>query len=183
MDFQILIREIEPKLKRLAQIINDPAVSPDLRRAAHQSALEVISQLIYDKTYSMTAWDYEIEETLGRIFDKSIAAGLAGKLSDSIATGESMPIQEQLPTFMSVAVGAAMYDATETARSLGKYTVLKVRLGRKRDCKWCIDRARRSPIYNPAPLDFGRHNGCDCILEAEGFKSRNGEVQNYRNSS
>lgn len=181
MDFQILVRSIEPKLKRLARILNDPLVSPDLRRAAQRSAYETIGQLVYNKAYDMTAWDYEISETLGRIFDKNIAAGLARKVSDSIATGEAMSIDERLPTFVSTAIGAAQFDATDTARGLGKHTVLKIRLGRKRDCEWCILRARRSPIYNPSPADFGRHNGCDCFIEAEGFRTRNGEVKNYRN--
>lgn len=181
MDFQILVREIEPKLKRLARILNDPSVNPTLRRAAHRSALETIGQLVYDKAYNMTAWDYEIAETLGRIFDREIAAGLAMKLSNSIATGDSLPIEEQLPTFLSVATGAAQFDATDTAGTLGKYRRVTRRLRGKGDCDWC--RSMAGVYTNPGPEVFRRHNKCDCHIEAEGFKSRNGEVQNYRNAT
>lgn len=180
MDFRSLVQRIAPKLRKLAVILNDPTVNPDLRRAAHRSALESLGQLVYNKAYDMTAWDYEIQETLGKIFDKNIASGLARNLSDSIATGDPIPMQSQLPTYLNKATGAAQYDATEMARSLGKHTVLKVRLGPKKDCDWCKRRAARSPIYDPQPTDFGRHDGCDCFLEAEGFRSRNGEVKNYR---
>ena len=180
MDFSKLVAKIEPKLRRLALILNDSSVNPTLRKTAHRTVLESIGQLIYNKAYDMSAWDFEIPETLGKIFDRDIAAGLARNLSDSIATGNTVPVNDQLSTFANKAALAAQSDATITARSLGKYTVLKVRLGRKKDCDWCIARAQRSPIYNPAPTDFGRHDGCDCFLEAQGFRSRNGEVKNYR---
>lgn len=181
MDFQILIRTIEPKLKRLAKILNDPSVSPNLRRAAHRSALDSIGQLVYGKAYNMTAWDYEIAETLGKIFDRNIAAGLARNISDSIATGDMMSIDERIPTFLSTATGAAQFDATETAGSLGKYRRVTRRLRGKGDCDWC--RAMAGVYTNPGPDVFRRHNNCDCFIEAEGFRSRNGEVKNYRSST
>lgn len=180
MDFSILIARIEPKLRRMALILNDTSINPTLRRTAHRTVLESLGQVIYNKAYDMTAWDFEIPETLGKIFDRDIAAGLARNLSDSIATGNKVSITEQLPLYANKAALAAQADASVTAQGLGKYTVLKVSLGRKKDCNWCILRAQRSPIYNPSPIDFGRHDGCDCFLEAQGFRSRNGEVKNYR---
>lgn len=180
MDFRSVIRRIEPKLKRLAKILNDPSVSPDLRRAAHRSALDTIGQIVYDKAYHMSAWDFDIAETLGRIFDKDIAAGLARNLSDSIATGDNSVVNDQPVTFANTAAQAAVSDAFETAKSLGKAPRLYVDLGPKKDCDWCMRRSRRSPIYNPTPSDFKRHGGCDCFLRAQGFRTRNGEVKNYR---
>ena len=180
MDFSNLVARIEPKLRRLAVILNDSSVNPSLRQTAHRSVLETIGQLVYDKAYDMTAWDYDIADTLGRIFDRDIATGLARNLSDSIATGDRVPVNDQLGTYTNKAALAAQSDASMTAQQLGKYTVLKVRLGPKKDCDWCKARAARSPIYNPTPIDFGRHGGCDCKLEAQGFRSRNGEVKNYR---
>lgn len=181
MDFQILIRTIEPKLKRLARILNDPSVSPDLRRAAHRSALETIGQLVYDKAYDMTAWDYEIEETLGRVFDKNVASGLARNLSDSIATGDTMNIDDRIPTFLSAATGAAQFDATDTAGTLGKYRRVTRRLRGRGDCDWC--RSMAGVYTNPGPEVFRRHNNCNCFIESQGYRSRNGEVKNYRTNT
>jgi hypothetical protein len=180
MDFRVLIQRVEPKLRRLATVLNDPAVMPDLRRAAHRSALETIGQLVYDKAYHMSAWDFDIAETLGRIFDKDIAVGLARNLSDSIATGDAVVLRDQPTTYLSSATGAAQGDAFETARSLGKQPILHIRLRGKGDCDWCRARAAGSPYYNAGPQLFARHNKCDCYLRAEGYRSRNGEVRNYR---
>lgn len=180
MDFRSIIVRLEPKLRKLATILNDPSVSPDLRRAAHRSALETIGQAIYDKAYDMSAWDFDIAETLGKIFDRNIASGLARNLSDSVATGDKLVVANQPTTFANTAAQTAVADAFETARSLGKSPRLYARLRGKGDCDWCRTRAENSPHYNPGPALFGRHDKCDCFLEAKGYQSRNGEVRNYR---
>lgn len=183
MDFRSVVAKIEPKLRRLARVLNDPAVAPDLRAAAHRSALETIGQIVYSKAYNMSAWDFDIAETLGRIFDREIAAGLARNLTNSIATGDVTVLKEQPNTYLLTAAGAAQRDAFNTARSLGKQPILYVTLTGAGDCDWCRLRARRSPIFNPSPQDFSRHNGCNCLLRAEGYRTRNGEVKNYRRAN
>lgn len=180
MDFRSLVAKIEPKLRKLAKVLNDPSVSPDLRRAAHRSALETIGQAVYSKAYDMSAWDFDIAETLGRIFNREIAVGLARNLSDSVATGDRTVLDDQPTTFANTAAQTAVGDAFETARSLGQAPRLYVRLRGKGDCDWCRARAAGSPYYNAGPELFRRHDHCDCILRAEGYRSRNGEVRNYR---
>lgn len=176
MDFRSLVDRLAPKLRRLAATINDESVDPALRRAAHRAALEAIGQAVYAKAYDMTAWDYEIAETLGKIFDPEIAAGMARNLSDSIATGDDT-VKDQIPTFLSVATGAAQFDATEMAGNLGKHRVVTRSLRGKGDCDWC--RGMAGTYYNPGPEVFRRHNHCDCNIRAEGYNSRNGLVKNY----
>lgn len=183
MDFLSLINKLKPKLLRLATVLNDQTVNPDLRRESYRSVLQTLGQAVYDKVYDMTSWDFEINETLSTIFDRDIAAGLARNLSDAIATGDPVPADAQLPTYLNKATATAQYDATMMALQLGKHPVLRIQLRGVGDCDWCRRRAARSPIYNPSPSDFARHKDCNCLLKAEGYQSRNGEVKNYRPSS
>lgn len=180
MDFRQLIKRIEPKLRRLALILNNPEVSPTVRMKANRAAFDIIGQLVYDKAYDMSAWDFDIYDTLGKIFDKNIAAGLAKSVSDSIATGDKSMTSEQIVTFTNTAAQTAVTDAFNTAKSLGEVPRLYISVRGKGDCDWCIARANGSPYYDPGPSLFGRHNHCDCIIRAEGYRSRNGEVKNYR---
>lgn len=177
MDFSEFIESLTPKLNRLINIINDESVSPELRKAAHRSALEIIGSQIYAKAYDMTAWDLDIADTLAPAYDRAQASGMARNLSDSLATGDMKTAKEQSTTFMLIAVGMAQSMAFQTAGSFGKHRILRRRTTGKEDCSWCDE--KRGTYFNPKDDDFRRHGGCDCIFTVEGFHSRNGTLNNY----
>ena len=177
MDFYQLITRLQPKINRLMSILADPAVAPALRKAALTNALQTIGSAVYGKTYSMTAWDFEIAETIGRGMNPQLATGMAKQVSDAVATGDFKLALEQSRNYVFTANGSALYEATQTAGDLGKYRVVTRSL-RNETCAWC--RARVGTYRNPSDDVFRRHTHCDCLITVQGYRSRNGEVKNYR---
>jgi len=180
MDFYRLVERLKPDLKKLVVILNDPAISPELRKATLSAAFKQIGTAIYGKAYEMSAWDYEIMETVGKGIDPVLSLGLARNISDSIAVGNQQITLDQAQSYTVQAAAAGMAAASITAGQLGKYRTLRIRLRGKGDCDWCRAKAARGTIVNPTDDDFRRHGGCDCFYDAQGYKSRNGEVKNYR---
>lgn len=180
MDFYLAIEQLRPKLNRLVAIINDPEIDPVLRKRALTAALTEIGGAVYGSAYRMAAYDMEIAETLGIGIDAQLALGLARNISDGIATGDAATANDQLAAYSVNATGIALTHATITAGDLGKYRTLQIRLRGKGDCDWCRTKARRGKIVDPTPEDFHRHTNCNCFYDVQGFKSRNGELKNYR---
>lgn len=180
MDFQREIEKLSPKVQRLIALLNDPSVDPALRKKAMAAVLNGISSNINSKVYEMSAFDFQISETSAPAIDTRYGDGLAGKVSDSIASGGFDTEKDRVGLFVAMAVTTAVAAASVTARDLGQYTTLQRFTRNGGDCEWCIGQAARGVIRNPQPIDFGRHKGCDCLLESKGFGSRNGEVKNYR---
>jgi hypothetical protein len=180
MDFYQVVERLQPKLQRLVKILNDPAISPELRKRALAAAFTQIGQSIYGSAYRMTAYDFEIMETIGSGLDPQLALGLARNISDSIAIGDLGSANDQVAAYAVNATGIAMTHATLTAGDLGKYRTLQIHLRGKGDCDWCRAKARKGKIVNPTAEDFHRHTNCNCFYDVQGFRSRNGELKNYR---
>lgn len=180
MDFLAAINRLAPQLRRVVAILNNEEISPTLRKQAMTAAFQQIGQQIYGKAYNMSAFDMEILETVGRGMDPNIAVGLARNISDSIAYGDQKIAADQLVTFGIGAADLSQRDAMRTAGQLGKYRTLQIRLRGKGDCDWCRAKAARGKIINPTDEDFQRHGKCDCFYDVQGYKSRNGELKNYR---
>lgn len=180
MDFYLAIERLRPKLLRLVQVINDPAVDPALRKRVLVAALNQVGQSVYGSSYRMAAFDMEIVETIGVGLDAQLALGLARNLSDAIAIGDLNAANDQVAAYAVNAAGIAMADAALTAGQLGKYRTLQIRLRGKGDCDWCRAKAARGKILNPTPEDFHRHTRCNCFYDVQGFRSRNGELKNYK---
>lgn len=177
MDFYGLMDQLMPKIRRLVTILNDPAVDPTLRKAALTAGFQQIGQSVYGKTYNMTAWDLEIAETLGRGWNVELAQGLARNISTGIATGDTQLALDQAKNYVHSANSTAMFEASETGKQLGKYRLV-TRSIRKETCLWC--RSRAGSYTNPTAEVFRRHTHCDCLIRVEGYRSRNGLLQNYR---
>lgn len=177
MDFYSLIERLRPDLNRLVKILNDESISPELRKQTIAAAFDRVGQAVYGKSYHMTAWDMEIMETIGKGVDPAVALGLARNLSDGIATGDVKEGLDQAKNYVHSSNAAAMADATKTAGQLGKYRVVTRSL-RAETCGWCREMAGK--YINPSNEVFRRHTRCDCLIKVQGFKSRNGELKNYR---
>lgn len=180
MDFLKAVERIAPRIRRIVAILNDEMISPELRKQALAAAFRQIGASIYGKAYEMTAWDLEIFETIGNGMDPQLALGLARNISDGVAAGNIEAANDQVAAYAVNAAGIAMAHATTTGGQLGKYRTLQIHLRGKGDCDWCRTKARRGKIVNPRPEDFHRHTSCNCFYEVQGFKSRNGQLQNYR---
>jgi len=177
MDFLAAIDRLMPQIRRVVEILNSEEINPVLRKQAMTSAFQRIGQTLYGKTYHMTAFDLEIFETIGRGFSPELALGLARNISNGIATGDNKLALDQAKNFLNSSTSSAMFDAVTTAKQLGKYIVVTRSL-RKETCPWC--RARVGKYTNPTDDIYRRHTHCDCLIIVKGFKSRNGELKNYR---
>lgn len=177
MDFYSVIDRLMPQIKRLITVLNDPAIDPTLRKAALTAGFQQIGQSVYGKAYNMTAWDLEIAETLGRGWKVEIAQGLARNISTGIATGDGQLALDQAKNYVQQSASTAMFEASETGKQLGKYRTV-TRSIRRETCRWCLDRA--GTYTNPTAEIFRRHTHCDCLIKVEGYRSRNGLLQNYR---
>lgn len=175
MDYTKLANSIAPKVLLLARLINNPEISPSIRRYNQEMALREIGRSIYEKIYDMNAFDFEIEHTQGVGMDDRYIM-LAKIASDSVSTGGVGLLESQLKNFVMSSIDKAQHDAVNTAIQSGKHpTVQRYEIGNC--CGWC--KSKVGTFTNPTPDIFARHRDCDCVIKTSGYKSRNGLLKNY----
>lgn len=155
-------------------VINNPEVAPDVRQRNQEILFQQVGAKVYAKIYDMNAFDFQIENTIGAGIDDRYY-GLAKVASASVATG-SLGINEYVKNYIDNMIGMAQRDAMSTARENGKRTVM-IRTENANACKWCRGKAGRHE--NPSPDLFHRHGGCNARIETQGYRSRNGLLNNY----
>ena len=174
MDFTHLNDELLPAVMKALKLINNPEVEPEVRQLNQEILLREVGQAIYDRAYDMAAFDFEIEHTTGAGIDDR-HFGLAKVAAGSVATG-TLGLGLLVRNYMNRMATAAQEEALQNARQSGRQTRM-VRALVGDTCAWCISLVG---VYNnPGPEAFLRHRGCDCTITTEGFRSRNGLLQNY----
>lgn len=174
MDYSKLAARLTAKLMRAIAIINNPEIAPDIRQRNQEILLREVGTAVYEKVYDMNAFDYDLAGTRGPGLDDRYY-GLAKVASASVATG-SLGLDEYVRNYLNTAAALAQDHATKNARQSGKRTKV-IRKMNGETCKWCESLA--GSYENPDSEVFRRHGGCDCIIITEGFKSRNGQLNNY----
>lgn len=174
MDYTALNTTIVPKVIEAVRLINNPEILPAVRQLNQEILFREVGNAIYTQVYDMNAFDFDISHTRGPGMDDRYF-GIAKIASDSVSTG-SLGLDERINTFLNQVVAQAQYDATTTARQSGKYTKV-TRNTRGKTCAWC--RSLAGVYTNPDSDVFRRHRGCDCTIFTEGYKSRNGLLNNY----
>ena len=174
MNYGSLNKSIIKKVLLALALINNPEIAPEVRQLNQEILFREVGQAVYAKVYDMNAFDFEIAYTSGPGMDDRYY-GLAKVASASVATG-ALGIDEYVKNYLDNVAGQAQRDATTTARQSGKFpTVTRKTVGET--CKWCRSKAG---LYTNPPGDvFARHGGCDCTIATEGFKTRNGLLNNY----
>lgn len=180
MDYAKLNQTIIDKVIAAMLLINNPEIDPVTRQKNQEILFRTVGAAVYAKVYDMNAFDYEIEHTTGPGIDDRYY-GLAKVASASISTG-TLGLALLVGNYLDYSASKAQMDATKTARESGKRTRVVRKLGRtEKTCEWCEGLANGSPYEGSAirPEIYGRHRGCDCEIYTEGFKTRNGLLDNY----
>lgn len=87
------------------------------------------------------------------------------------------PIEEYVIAYLMHAATKAQQDSFKTASDLRKYPrVTRTESGDA--CKWC--RSKTGTFTNPSDDVFKRHGGCEGKIVTEGYRSRNGLLNNYK---
>jgi hypothetical protein len=174
MDYSKYNETIINKVLRALALINNPEIDPEIRQLNQEILFREVGTAVYTKVYELNAFDYEIDYTKGPGIDDRYY-GLAKVASASVATG-TLGLDQTVRTYLDGMAAKAQQDATINARQSGKYTKV-IRKMNGETCKWCESLA--GEYTNPDSEVFKRHRDCDCTIVTEGYKSRNGLLNNY----
>lgn len=174
MDYAGLNDTIQKKVMAALAIINNPEVAPDVRQLNQEILFREVGAAVYAKVYNMNAFDYEIEHTTGPGIDDR-HFGLAKVVAASVSAGVlGLPLLVR--NYLDTMASKAQADATHNARQSGKRTRV-IRKMNGETCGWCESLA--GTYENPDSEVFKRHRGCDCSIITEGYRTRNGLLNNY----
>jgi hypothetical protein len=174
MDYSKFTDTILKKVLAAMALINNPEVDPEIRQLNQEILFRSVGNAVYAKIYDMNAFDFEIEHTTGPGIDDR-HYGLAKVASAAVATG-ALGLDEYVKNFIDNTIGKAQHDAVRTAVQSGKHPTM-TRTESPDCCKWCRSKAGRHE--NPTAEDYHRHGGCDGRITTEGYRSRNGLLNNY----
>lgn len=155
-------------------IINNPEIAPEVRQLNQEILFKEVGAAVYAKVYNMNAFDYEIEHTTGPGIDNR-HFGLAKVAAASISTG-ALGLPLLVRNYLDTMASKAQQDATHNARQSGKRTKVTRKMNGE-TCSWCESLA--GTYENPDSEVFKRHRGCDCSIITEGYRTRNGQLNNY----
>lgn len=174
MDYHKLNSTIIAKVLKAMALINNPEISPEIRQLNQEILFREVGTAVYAKVYDMNAFDFEIEHTVGPGIDDRYF-GMAKIASASVATG-GLALDQQVRNFLDTTTAKAQYDAALNAKQSGKRTRV-IRKMNGETCEWCESLA--GTYENPDSEVFRRHRDCDCSITTEGYRSRNGLLNNY----
>ena len=174
MNYAVLRQSIMAKLLLAMGLINNPEIQPHIRQMNQEILFGEVGNAIYNKVYEMNAWDFGIEHTRGYGIDKQ-HFGLAKIVSGSISTGVNA--ETFVDTFIKTIIGQAQRDAFITAKESAKVPTVTRKVKGSKPCKWCIGLAGK--YEDPDGDVFRRHGNCSCEIWTDGYKSRNGLLDNY----
>lgn len=179
MNYAALNKTILAKVLAALKLINNPEIAPDVRQLNQEILFREVGAAIYAKVYNMNAFDFEIEHTVGPGIDDRYY-GLAKVAAASVSTG-TLGLDEYVKNFLDHAASKAQHDAVRTASQSGKRVVVTRKTAGEKNCKWCIGLQKTfDGEYEDIPSDIWlRHGGCDCSITTQGFKTRNGLLDNY----
>lgn len=155
-------------------IINNPEIAPEVRQLNQEILFKEVGAAVYAKVYNMNAFDYEIEHTTGPGIDNR-HFGLAKVAAASISAG-ALGLPLLVRNYLDTMASKAQQDATHNARQSGKRTKVTRKMNGE-TCSWCESLA--GTYENPDSEVFKRHRGCDCSIITEGYRTRNGQLNNY----
>lgn len=175
MNYVDLIKTIKPQVAAAIAIINNPEIDPEVRQLNQEILLREVGAAVYAKVYDMNAFDYEIEHTTGPGIDDRYY-GMAKVASASVSAG-TLGLDEYIDSYLTSMATKAQNDSFKTAKESNKHpTVTRKTSGKA--CKWCSSKA--GTYTNPPSEVFRRHGACHCSISTEGYRSRNGQLGNYK---
>lgn len=175
MNYGDLVKTILPDIYKAIKLINNIEIDPEIRRINLEILFRKIAELSYFVVYDMNAFDMDIWDTIAPGIDKSYLS-IAKEVSDSVSLGSIDKVNADVELWVKDIIAKAQYDAFETAKDLSKHpTVVRTAIGKT--CEWCLSLV--GTYEDPDKEVFKRHAFCDCKIVTKGFRSRNGELNNY----
>jgi hypothetical protein len=174
MDYSKLSQDILPEVLEAISLINNPEIDPEVRQLNQEILLREVGSAVYNKIYDMNAFDMEITHTTGPGIDDRYY-GLAKVTSNSVSAG-TVGIDEYVLNYLETMASKAQHDAFKTAKQSGKHPTV-TRTDDEKACAWC--QSKEGVFTDPSPDVFARHGGCHAEIITQGYKSRNGLLQNY----
>lgn len=174
MDYSKLTKTIQLKVLAALRLINNPEIDPEIRQLNQEILFREVGQAVYAKVYDMNAFDFEIEYTNGPGIDDRYY-GLAKVAAASVSAG-ALGLDDYVRNYIDTMAAKAQNDAVINARQSGKFPTVTRRMNGE-TCDWCESLA--GTYTNPDSEVFKRHRGCDCSITTEGYRSRNGLLNNY----
>ena len=174
MDYSKLSNRLTAKLMRAIALINNPEIASNIRQLNQEILLREVGTAVYEKIYDMNAFDYDLVGTRGPGLDDRYY-GLAKVSAASVSVG-ALGLREYVKNYLDSAASLAQEHATRNARQSGRRTKVTRKMNGE-TCRWCESLA--GTYENPDSEVFKRHGGCDCIIITEGYRSRNGQLNNY----
>lgn len=175
MNYLNLATTIDKDLLESVKLINNPEVSPTVRQRNFEILFREVGEAVYDMIYDMASFDFDIAGTIGAGIDANRYYGLAKVASDAIVTGDD--VQSAVKLWLDDVIGKASSDAFYTATDLGKHPTL-TRTEMPNCCKWCSMHV--GTFIDPEREAFRRHENCRAKIVVSGYKTRNGELKNYK---
>lgn len=175
MNYADLIKTITPQVLAAITIINNPEIAPEVRQLNQEILLRQVGKSVYDKVYDMNAFDFELPGNIGPGIDDR-HYGLAKVASNSVSNGK-VGIDEYVGSYLTSMAAKAQQDSFKVAKQSKKFPTVK-RVENGDACKWC--RSMAGTFTNPSSDIFKRHGGCAGKIVTEGYKSRNGQLDNYK---
>lgn len=175
MNYADLVKTVSPQVMDAMKAINNPEIAPEVRQLNQEILLREVGKSVYNKIYDMNAFDMNIEHTSGAGIDERYY-GLAKVASNSVSNGD-VGLQEYINNYLNYAATKAQSDATTNSRQSGGHPRV-TRTEHAKACKWCKS---LEGTYDDPPADvFKRHGGCEGQIVTEGYKTRNGQLGNYK---
>ena len=174
MDYSKFNNTIMKKIMAALALINNPEIDPEVRQLNQEILFREVGAAVYTKVYEMNAFDFEIEHTTGPGIDDR-HFGMAKVAAASVSAG-ALGLPDLVRNYLDTMASKAQGDAVRNARQSGKRTKVIRKLNGE-TCGWCESLA--GTYENPDSEVFKRHRGCDCSIITEGYKTRNGLLNNY----
>lgn len=174
MDYAKLNDTITKKVLAALALINNPEIDPEIRQLNQEILFREVGTAVYAKVYDMNAFDFEIEHTRGPGIDDRYY-GLAKVAAASVSTG-ALGVDDYVRNYLDTMASKAQHDAVQNAKQSGKYPTVTRKMNGE-TCSWCESLA--GTYTKPDSEVFKRHRGCDCSIITEGYRSRNGQLNNY----
>lgn len=178
MDYSQFNETIQKKVMAALAIINNPEIAPEVRQLNQEILFKEVGAAVYAKVYNMNAFDYEIEHTTGPGIDDR-HFGMAKVASASVSAG-ALGLGLLVRNYLDTMASKAQLDATRNASQSGKRVRIKRTLNGE-TCEWCSKlEATYDGRFEDVPSDIWlRHRGCNCSIVTEGYRTRNGLLDNY----
>lgn len=178
MDYSRLNDTIAAKVMAALALINNPEIDPEIRQLNQEILFREVGTAVYSKVYEMNAFDFEIEHTKGAGIDDRYY-GLAKVSAASVSAG-ALGLHDYIRNYLDSMATKAQYDATRNAYQSGKRVRIKRSLNGE-TCEWCskLEKTYEGDPDNVPDDIWLRHRGCNCSIVTEGYRTRNGLLDNY----